>query len=323
MMANAAGLLGGMMPTFIERNDDPQIPPPYDLSGITVRSFELAADMTALTSLCNKLLNIDSLDQRGFQYRPVLPYVALEVLTYERMISTVAPYSGMGFIQQNEIYFRMIVCRFDRIGPFLVPVMLYNFFPFIVVDNAWSAFSGREVLGLPKAIGMIDQKPSNVSYTATLKLPVFKTFSPTTPQTMQQVISIQTGKLAALAPSGALTWPWVAFGEQGLGLSPQQVHLADLIDPLGFSTVHLKQLRDAGNATEACYQALVTANFSVTTVTPYNLLESATVTLFPTATIDIAQTFGLASSGTLRAALAYQVRCGLTFGDVCNQFVLS
>ncbi len=311
------------MPTFIQRDDDPQIPPPYDLTGVDVRSFELRADMGALRDLCDALLNIGSLTQRGFQYRPVLPYVALEVLTYARMISSAPPFSGHGCIKQQEIYFRLPVCRYNLIGPFLVPAQLYNFIPFIVVDNAWSAFSGRDVLGFPKVIGNIVQNTAaDTSYAATLSLPVFKTYSATTEQSSEPVISIQTGKTVGVAKSGPLPWPWVIFEELSSLLGPLEIVWSEMISPVGFSTVQLKQFRDAEIVTEACFQGLVTAEFSVTTATPYTLFESAEVSVFPAASIDIAKSLGLASSGPLQAAVAYQLSCGMTFGNVRNQFIL-
>jgi hypothetical protein len=311
------------MPTFIQRVDDPQIPSPYDLSGIDVRSFELKADMGELRKLCDTLLNIGSLTRRGFEYRPVLPYVALEVLTYARMTSTVPPFSGYGFITQREIYFRLLVCRYDLVGRFLAPAQLYNFFPFIVVDNAWSAFSGREVLGFPKVIGTITQNSErDTSYTAELSLPVFKTFSATTEQTSAPVISIRTGKTVGATKFGRLAWPWVIFDELSSQLSPALLQWSEMIDPSAFSTVHLKQFRNAEIATEACFQGLVTAEFSITSATPHSLFESAEVTLFPAASLDLAKSLGLPSSGPLQATIAYQLSCSMTYGNVRNQFVL-
>jgi hypothetical protein len=311
------------MPTFIQQNGDPQIPPPYDLTGVSVRSFELASDMGALGTLCDTLLNIGSLSQRGFQYRPVLPYVALEVLTYDRMTSTVPPFSGYGYIPQKEIYFRFLVCRYDLIGPFLVPAQLCNFFPFIVVDNAWSAFSGRDVLGIPKLIGSITQNiATDTSYTATLSLPVFKTYSATTEQALDTVISIKTGKTAGGAKSGPFPWPWVLFEELSSELSAPQLLWSEMIKPIGFSLVQMKQFRDAQTITDACFQGLVTADFFVTTATPYTLFESAEISLFPAASIDIAKSLGLGSTIPLSAALAYELSCGMTFSNVRNQFVL-
>jgi hypothetical protein len=312
------------MPTFIEQHGDPEIPPPYDLTGIDVHSFELTADMGKLNVLCDTLLNIGSLTQRGFEYRPVLPYVALEVLTYGRMISTLPPFSSFGYIRQQEIYFRVPVCRYDLVGAFLVPAQLCNFFPFIVVDNAWSAFSGRNVIGFPKVIGSINQvTAADTSYIAKLSLPVFKTISTTTEQKPELVISIQTGKANGVPKSGPFAWPWVLFSELSQQLSPAFSQWSELTDPSGFSTVHLKQFRDAAIATQACFQGLVTAEFSITSATPYSLFESADITLFPAASLDIAARLGLAPSGPLQAALAYRLSCDMTFGSVHNQFVLA
>jgi hypothetical protein len=51
---------------FIQRNDNPEIPPPYKFPGITIMSFQLPAKLANLQDLCDQMLNIGSLSDRGF-----------------------------------------------------------------------------------------------------------------------------------------------------------------------------------------------------------------------------------------------------------------
>jgi len=54
------------MTSFIQRTDNPEIPPPYLFPGVTIMSFRLPAKLTKLQDLCDELLNIGSLAERRF-----------------------------------------------------------------------------------------------------------------------------------------------------------------------------------------------------------------------------------------------------------------
>jgi hypothetical protein len=307
------------MPRFIERLDDPQIPPPYDLPGVMIRSFELAADINKLGDLCNTLLNIGSLEQRGFEYQPLLGRVALEVLSYPHMRSLVPPFSGWGYVTQRELYFRFPVVRYDYVLGFLVPVEISNFFPFIFVNNAWSAFSGREVIGFPKVIGKIDSREEG-SYTASLELPVFPAFRPTQPQECRSLVRIEAAIARDPLASKRYRWPWNILGEAE-SLGALGLELDELIDENLFSTIQLKQIRDAGVPTEACFQGLVHADFQVSNLSHQITLHPASLTLTPTATLDLAAQLGLPDSGRIEAEFAYGLQCDMTFRSVSNLFI--
>ena len=315
------------MPSFIERVEDPQIPPPYVMPGIEIRSFELEADLGKMGLLCDKLLNIGSLVERGFEYRPLpLPYVALEVLTYPHMSSGLPPYSKAGYLRQQEVYIRFPVVKYVLIlGQILWPVGISSFFPFVFVDNAWSAISGREVIGLPKLIGTIAQATAaDQSYAASLELPVMTMFTPGTEETVEEVVSIQTGKPLAPSSGGSLLgWPWLLNVAEGFfgPASTLLLQILALLDPGAFSTAQLKQFRDAEMPTEACFQGVLQSDFTVSEVSPPTPFESATVTLTDFASLPMAEELGLPAGLPINAAMAYSTGFDMIMTNTRNLFV--
>ena len=59
-----------------------QNPPPYTFPGVKINSFRLKADLDKLPKLCDDVLNVGDLGQRGFEFRPIFPFVDLEILHY-------------------------------------------------------------------------------------------------------------------------------------------------------------------------------------------------------------------------------------------------
>ncbi len=313
------------MTPFIQRSDDPQIPPPYTFPGVTINSFELEADIEVLKDLCDEFLNIGDVDQRGFEYRPLLPYVALEILYYPKLISLKPPQSHWGYISQNEAYIRFPVVKYDLLGFFLVPVEVSNFFPFLFVDSSWSAFSGREVIGFPKVTGVIAQGDgASGAYSASVTVPVFPVYSQNTPQVPLEVVRIDTGPPLAASPATPTMWPWVitSFGGVAGGVESLIIEVAELIDPNLLSTVQLKQVRDAQDPTMACFQGLVHSDFQVQNVSAPEFFSSAEIVLTPSASLDLAGSCGL-QAGPIQAQLAYRTTCDMTFGNTTNLFVTS
>ncbi len=313
------------MTPFIQRPDDPEIPPPYTFPNVTINSFELAADMSKLRQLCDQLLNIGDLDQRGFLYRPLLPYVALEVLEYPKLISLAPPFSDWGYVTQNEAYIRFPVVKYEVFGWFLVPVEISSFFPFLCVNSSWSAFSGREVIGFPKVIGSIDQGTTATGgYSASVSVPVFPVYSRDTEQVSRQIVNIETGPLRG--PGNAPSkWPWLitAYGELTGEIESLIIEVAELIDPDLLSTIQLKQIRDAENSEMACFQALVHSDFKVDKVTEPHFFESAAVTLNSWASLDLSACLGIAASAPITPVLAYRTSCDMSFGNTTNLFINS
>ena len=310
------------MPSFIQRRDDPQLPPPYSFPGVTIHSFELEADPGKLQLLCDALLNIGNPADRGFEYRPLLPYVALEVLIYPKMVCTSAPFSDWGYVTQNEAYIRFPVVKYESLGFLLLPMEVSNFFPFLFVDSAWSAFSGRNVIGFPKVIGTITQQTAqNTSYAASVEVPVFPQLSAQTKQTSEQVIRIQTGTRTPRAGRVARRWPWASINDLVTEVESLLLEAMELIDQDLFSTIQLKQIRDAEDPTTACFQGLVHSAFEVENVSEPQFFDEASISLSSFGNLDMVADLGLSATNPIKPALAYFTTCDMAFGHTTNLFI--
>ena len=252
------------MVSFIQLVDDPEIPPPYKFPGVTIMSFQLPAKLANLQKLCNRLLNIGSLADRGFEYRAFTDFVDMEIVTYPKMIFDQLPYSQWGYATQQELYFRFYVWRFNLFGGLLFPELFPQlYFPFIYVDNSWSMISGRNVIGYPKVMAQFNPTPmlgaNPLQITASAL--AMETHSPNTELKMHPIVEINPSHAAPALPDGI--WPWVGLAAQDRILDPnlQQQSRSFLAEgPNLFSTVQLKQFRDL--PTGACFQAVVETPFT-------------------------------------------------------------
>ena len=171
------------MAAFVEQHGDPQLPPPYRFPGVSITSFRLAASFRALQDLCDKFFNIGTLDERGFEYRPLIPFVDLEILYYPRMECTDPYFANMGFTSQNEVYFRFFVIKYRPfLGSILLPTLeVSTAFSLIMVDNPWSVISGREVIGFSKNLADFRLPSKPRPYPIEISTQVFTEYGSKTP----------------------------------------------------------------------------------------------------------------------------------------------
>lgn len=325
------------MISFIDRIDDPEIPPPYKFPGITIMSFQLPAMLDNLQALCDQLLNIGSLADRGFEYRAFTDFVDMEIVTYPKMMFDQLPFSQRGFASQQELYFRFYVWKFELIGGLLFPTTLFPevCFPFIYVDNPWSMVSGRNVIGFPKAMARFDPTPvlGANPFRITASALALKTFGPDTKLDWQPIVEINPQIAAAAVtevPEGV--WPWVGLAPSAKAMAKTKANLADpyleelaqafLADLPGiFSTVQLKQFRDLPSG--ACFQAVVKTPF-----TPYNLglpkaLPPVTITVNEYDSLKIPSSLGFPAGAPIRPLLQYSISLDMSMDSGTNLFVNS
>jgi hypothetical protein len=314
------------MVQFVMRPDNPEVPPPYSFPGITIMSFRLPATLAKLQDLCDELLNIGSSQQRGFEYRAVAGFVDMELVTYPKMVFDQSPFNNQGFATQQELYFRFMVWKYVSVSGLQFPGAATPEWtiPFIFVDNSWSLISGRSVIGFPKVMAQfsptpfLNANPFNISASAL----VLETHSPTTKLDWRPIVKIDADKGAAPAPVGV--WPWIGLGSALVDpLLDEPLQLLLAAAPDAFSTIELKQFRDAMNPTEACYQAVVATRFSPSNMSAPIALPAATVTVNRYASLDIPGSLGFAANTPLQPLLQYAVTMDMRATGARNLFVNS
>lgn len=312
------------MVDYVLRPDDPQIPPPYEFPGITIRSFQLQADLAKLQALCDRWLNIGSVWKRGFEYRSFLDSVDMEIVSYPKMVFSEPPYCNWGFASQQELYFRFFVWKFLFVDGCLYPSAEPElFFPFMFVDNSWSMISGRNIVGYPKVLAQFT--PSSISTAApwpiTASALAMQNYSPSVRLDWHPVVTVAPDTAGGPTQAPAGNWPWIQLGS---AIDPvlQQLWQSWLTAvPVTFSTVQLKQFRDAPSLTAACYQAVVAVSSSLSNIQQPVPLPPATITVNKYASLDIPAALGIQSGAALKPLLQYSVNLDMKINDATNIFV--
>jgi hypothetical protein len=313
------------MAAYVEFESDPQVPPPYVFPGVTIRSFRLEADLLQLQALCDTFLNIGSLFDRGFEYRAILPFVDLDYLVYPRMLYALQPYSQWGFATQRELYLKFFVAKFVLIDDlFLIPAPeLLSFFPYIFVDNYWSAIAGREIIGFPKLLAKFHAGSSLANpYPIKATTSAIETYAPTSellPLPLVEINDAPQSNPIPIISSWTLPPSLLALLDPMLQAA---LSAGEAIDPGLLQTVHLKQLRDPAQPTEACYQAIVEGQFAIANLHPF-APPPAQIVLFPHATLSIAAKLGLPAAAPLTPISQFAATCDLTYQNVVTSFVNS
>jgi hypothetical protein len=315
------------MAVFIPRADNPEIPPPYEFPGITMLSFRLPAVMANLQNLCDQWLNIGTLAQRGFEYRACFDFVDLEIVTYPRMTFAESPYSTWGYATQHELYFRFFVWKLQYACGLLLPTEMPElFFPYIFVDNSWSMITGRNVIGFPKVMAQFNRTPIPMPnpFPITMSALVMDRYATTTKLDWKQIVTVTADPVGAAAeqPGPGNIWPWV---ELGAGIADPLLNegLQNVLTalPNAFSTVQLKQFRDASSLTDACYQAVVATPFTPSNIGAPNPLPPAAVTVSAYDSLNIPKALGIPAGAPLHPILQYSVTLDMSMSAGTNIFV--
>jgi hypothetical protein len=305
-----------LMP-FVELDDMQQGLPPFYFESMRIRSFVLPASLPHLWAWCNKVLNIAP-DHR---FVPVAPLVTLGINQYPRMVTLNPEYAGkVGYTQQNEFYFLFPVLHLQRQWGIWMPHEITWAYPYIGVDCATSAFTGREVLGFSKMLGSISfVEPVSTSTAAStdafeseVAMPGFRALGPTVPEEQLKLAAVRTGA-PILNPTGqASQFPWTllhAAKQAGMlsGFANNFFALEDLIenivadmltsvDPSLFSVINLKQFRHPASPQLAAYQSLDTCRFRQIGLSPIKIYDGGTVKLWDNPTTSPVRFLGLGNS---------------------------
>ncbi|MBK8251352.1 MAG: NAD(P)-binding protein [Polyangiaceae bacterium] len=268
---------------YIERGGELILRAPYQQNGTRLYAFLLNADPEKLQALCDRYLNIGRT-----KYRPFAPFVALGCADIASLRSLNPEDMSKGFMTERDVAFWIPVLGENTSHNCRVDQHLAWFLPYIFVDSAAPMAVGREVYGFPKLAGRIDfgeieGRGTLVSVDAL----AIDRFSPATRAREQRIVEVRR---KADSDHGPISLLWNAFEKAASGLSQGIYQAAEQVlqdaaldaaasilrevspsEPVRM--VFLKQFRDVGDPKRACYQAIVSANATVTGFRAGGLLE--------------------------------------------------
>lgn len=282
------------MPQFVQSTASQQLPTPFHFPNVDAWVFLFEIPMAAVKRYCDTHLNLGDSRDRKFVYRPlaIYPYATLMVLRYPVMVSgdratgNGVPFAERGYMSQNEVFISVPIVRHGTtMANFLLNVAVESAMPFIVVDNATSAISGREILGFQKVKAQIDlgTGPYPSGLAADVKMLGWPSLNPNAMQQLLPFMSITTGpQVPGVGPSPEITSAWTLLGAtasvrkamEGLAAASDGLdQIACGLMPSALQMVALKQFRDAEHPRRAIYQAIAGAKpryYNVHNIQYYN-----------------------------------------------------
>lgn len=254
---------------YIESASTQVFPPPSLCKDVTQYIFFLKGRQAKLQALCDKYLNEPS--GGAVDYRPRLPFVMLTFQHVGRLSSEAPGFKDWGYTSEREATFWVAVSDYKKHGPDELCKKVELFIPFIYADNPWAVAGGRELYGFPKQAATVLMPGSGQGPSAfEIHTLAYRTFSPDTQAQVARVLSL-----------GGSDGEPLTYGEQEPSLGEELLgRLGVLRDDLGqlldfqfelgaqiieflfrpkLPMVFLKQFRDVGTPTGACYQAIVGA----------------------------------------------------------------
>jgi len=289
-------------PRFIDSPSLQVFPPPSLCQDVTQYVFFLKADPDRLQTLCDTYLNRPT--GGAVDYRPLGRYVMLSFQHIGRLSSTVPEFRDRGFTSEREATFWVPVGDFKKHGPVQVLERAEFFIPYIYTDNPWAVAGGREIYGFPKQLSTLVMPEGDSGPDAfEIHTLAFPTFGPDKHARMSRVLSLRESDgtrpvAAGREKSAGEEWVGRLARSEGGGLVLPGFELmrqfTNCLARRALPMVFLKQFRDVGDSTGACYQAIVGAaaeRLEFKSIRP--LPRGYTLSVTPLASQPIAEELGL------------------------------
>ena len=311
---------------YVEIPGDIVLRQPIALTGATMYGWLLDADYARLQALCDRVFNSRP---SGFQYRPLIPAVALVCANMARGQSTDPVDHAKGGMSERDLGFWMPVVRGRQKGDLFEIDQLAWYHPYLFIDNEAAFVVGRETYGFRKYIGTCTMPASthDVSTFAvdTLYIEHFA------PDAWGQVGRLWT--LAADGERGDLTVTYRSLEHlveaAAVGLRERfatrteelPVPTWQLLENLVRDLVHglvpmafLRQLRDVAHANLAAYQAIVEAPCKLTSFRGAGLVRPHTLAIKTVDSHPIVDQLGLRNGTTTGGVTSIEAGVGWWLG---------
>ncbi len=279
-------------------------------------------DPERLDGLCRLLIDGPSGGTiRATPWTPLdgTPFVLLTAARFSKIRSADPLEPHKGHISELDLGFFVPVSI--TVGG--VPKGIFVLNPSLYVDNPAGVIMGREIFGFPKLEGGIAWSPSILEFD--LHSLVFKTNTASTGATQELLVSLRRAPIPSyLAPlfgyvsSSLISGPTLPATVQAVA-NAVLLALGAVPNATPFTSIRLallKQYRSAVAGVGTAYQEVVEADFEIQSISAFTVyprflfwLSPVKLQLFKHASVDIAQTLGLADSTWIERA--FKIVCKL------------
>ena len=314
-LCSAGAALAGGLPKFVEHSGSGTYPGAITLNQTKMWAFLLKGDRSKMTQWCQAMFDTPS--NGAVRVLPLSSYMMMSVVDIGQGRFVDAP--QMGWSSERELTFWIPAVRIEEHNGRKVAVQFAMTMPYLVLDNPVAIASGREIFGYFKQSGQI-ALPGDPGHDLSLTVDLFatKTYGAGSQESYQRLLTLTP---TASQPS-ALSKDASSFAggahqlfelmsaddrdwHQSLGFD------ADLLGDLLHARVpqlFLKQFRDIGDGTRACYQAITATRGEVTGFDSIPHLTEYDMVLEQLASSPVAADFGIAPRQTLLGvALEYDM----------------
>jgi uncharacterized protein with NAD-binding domain and iron-sulfur cluster len=257
------------LPPYIEYGGRATAPAPFACQGGRLRGLLLRGDATRIDKLVERMFNVPS--GRGLDYRAFSSRVMMLVGDFARVTSLTPPFDRWGAVRETQASFFIPVLAGRDLGHVFLAERLLLAVPYILVDNPMSYLGGREIYGYAKVMGRFSP-PEGLAERVSIEA-FGGNFGLGEGAAWRPFLELRAGAArprarrgpAESGPMGLLRHlvPDLPDPFDAVELAIADLRLgADLVGDLiegRVGQVFLKQLRDAGDGTRACYQSVVEA----------------------------------------------------------------
>lgn len=299
----------GSLPRFVEHSGSATFPGPITLNQTRMWAFLLEADMAKMTAWCQAMFDVPS--HSAVQVLPLSPFMMMTVVDIG--VGRFADAPQMGWSSERELTFWVPVVRIEDRDGMKVATHFNMAMPYLVLNNPVAIASGREIFGYFKQAGQITC-PGDPGNSARLSVDLFatRTFGADSEEQYERLLDLTptayakhqldwaTGTFeggakalwSKLTANAQHWYPSLALGEELL-VDVLQRRIPQLF---------LKQFRDVGDGTRACYQAITEANGYVTRFDSLPHLTEFDMVLHQLDSSPVAADFGITPAQTLLGA---------------------
>ena len=289
----------------------PVLRAPYTQKQARMAAFLFAADMVALTVLCDRYLSTPTCG--AYKYVPLMGNL---IMTYTEMKNSSLDErdASVGCFGETEVAFWIPTLVMRKVADMYVPERLAWFLPYLFVDDAIAIAAGREVYGFNKQWGQF-QKPvdlQNPEFTTSVM--GIRQFDPASQAQLEPLLRVKQLNNAVSQPEVS----WLDWQSARDDLSSELVKNSSgsvenlvmeyaarlMTDPAAL--VFLKQFRSAVDTRQACYQAIIEAPIHITQFKAGGFLRQAyQLEINPLESHPLAKSLGLPAEAQTASASAW------------------